>query len=175
MALISLDVFDTAIFRKVFKPTDIFRIVEDEVGHNFYNLRIEAQNKARKKSIFYNIFDIYRYIPQFDLKEEIKAEYSNCKANPYILDMYNNSEDEFIFISDMYLPEKVIVGMLERCGYKNPKVFVSCDYNAVKGDGKLFLITELIPKKYFVEQSLNYDNKNFFVKAKNKEKTIYPR
>ena len=142
MSLISLDVFDTAVFRKVFKPTDIFRIVEDEVGHNFYNLRIEAQNKARKKSIFYNIFDIYRYIPQFDLKEEIKAEYSNCKANPYILDMYNNSKDEFIFISDMYLPEKVIIGMLERCGYKNPKVFVSCDYNAVKGDGKLFKVVE---------------------------------
>lgn len=142
MALISLDVFDTAIFRKVFKPTDIFCVVEDEVGHNFYNLRIEAQNKARKVSIFYNIFDIYKYIPQFDLKEEIKAEYSNCYANPYILEMYNNSKDEFIFISDMYLPEKVIVGMLERCGYKNPKVFVSCDYKAVKGDGKLFKVVE---------------------------------
>ena len=142
MALISLDVFDTAIFRKVFKPTDIFHVIEDEVGYNFHSLRIEAQNKARKKSIFYNIFDIYKYIPQFDLKEEIKAEYSNCKANPYILDMYNNSNDEFIFISDMYLPEKVIVGMLERCGYKNPKVFVSCDYKAVKGDGKLFKVVE---------------------------------
>lgn len=142
MALISLDVFDTAIFRKVFKPTDIFCVVEDEVGHNFYNLRIEAQNKARRVSIFYNIFDIYKYIPQFDLKEEIKAEYSNCYANPYILEMYNNSNDEFIFISDMYLPEKVIVGMLERCGYKNPKVFVSCDYKAVKSDGKLFKVVE---------------------------------
>lgn len=142
MALISLDVFDTAIFRKVFKPTDIFHIVEDEVGHNFYNLRIEAQNKARRVSIFYNIFDIYNYISQFNPKEEIKTEYGNCKANPYILDMYNNSDDEFIFISDMYLPEKVIVGMLERCGYKNPKVFVSCDYNALKSDGKLFRIVE---------------------------------
>ena len=142
MALISLDVFDTAIFRKVFKPTDIFHIVEDEVGGNFHNLRIEAQNKARKVSAYYNIFDIYSYIPQFNPKEEIKAEYANCKANPYILDMYNNSKDEFIFISDMYLPEKVIVGMLERCGYKNPRVFVSCDCKAVKSNGGLFKVVE---------------------------------
>ena len=142
MSLISLDVFDTAIFRKVFKPTDIFRVVENEVGGNFYNLRIEAQNKARKVNTYFNVFDIYKYLPQFDLKEEIKAEYSNCKANPYILDMYDNSEDEFIFISDMHLPEKVIAGMLERCGYKNPKVFVSCDYGAMKCDGELFKIVE---------------------------------
>lgn len=146
--LISLDVFDTAIFRKVFKPTDIFCVVEDEVGCNFHNLRIEAQDRARRKSIFYNIFDIYKYIPQFNLKEEIKAEYSNCKANPYILDMYNTLDADFIFISDMYLPEKVIVGMLERCGYRNPKVFVSCDYNAMKSDGKLFkVVQEAIGRK----------------------------
>ena len=140
--LISLDVFDTAIFRKVYKPTDIFYVVEDEVGCNFYNSRIEAQSKARRKSIFYNIFDIYEYLPQFSIKEEIKAELANCKANPYILDMYNNGEADYIFISDMYLPEKVIVSMLERCGYKEPKVFVSCDYNAGKGDGKLFKVVE---------------------------------
>ena len=138
MALISLDVFDTAIFREVYKPTDIFRVVEDEVGRNFYNLRISAQSKACRVNIHYNIFDIYKYIPQFSIKNEIKAEYANCTANPYILDMYKNSGNEFIFISDMYLPKQVIAGMLERCGYHNPKVFVSCDYKALKGDGKLF-------------------------------------
>lgn len=156
--LISLDVFDTALFRKVYRPTDIFRIIENEVGHNFYSLRVEAQNKAAKRNAYYNVFDIYSFIPQFDLKEEIKAEYSNCKANPYILDMYNNGKDEFIFISDMYLPEKVIVGMLERCGYKNPRVFVSCDYNAVKGDGKLFkVVEEVIGRKINKHIGDNYN------------------
>lgn len=140
--LVSLDVFDTAIFRKVYRPTDIFHVVEETVGGNFYAKRIEAQNKARRKNIYFNIFDIYSHIPQFDLKEEIKAEYANCKANPYILDMYDKGEADYIFISDMHLPEKVIVGMLERCGYKNPRVFVSCDYGAYKSDGKLFRIVE---------------------------------
>lgn len=142
MSLISLDVFDTAIFRGVYRPTDIFRIVESEVGKDFYNLRVRAQDKAKRISIYYNVFDIYKYIPQFSVKEEIKAEYANCRPNPYILNMYNKGKDDFIFISDMYLPEKVIKGMLERCGYKNPRVFVSCDYKACKGDGRLFKVVE---------------------------------
>lgn len=138
--LISLDVFDTAIFRKVFYPTDIFDLVEEEIGSktNFKALRIEAQNKARRKDTHYTILDIYKYIPRFNPKEEIKAELFNCEANPYILDLYNNPENDYIFISDMYLPSSVIKAMLERCGYKNPQVFVSCEYRALKGDGSLF-------------------------------------
>jgi predicted HAD superfamily hydrolase len=58
----------------------------------------------------------------FNPKEEIKAEYVNCKANPYILEMYNKGEADYIFISDMYLPSTVIKSMLEKCGYKDPKV-----------------------------------------------------
>ena len=134
-----MDVFDTAIFRKVFNPTDIFNIVEDKVGHNFKTLRMIAQNVVRKKDIYYNILDIYRSLQYpFNPKEEIKAEYDNCVANPYILDLYNKGEADYIFISDMYLPSVVIKSMLEKCGYKNPRVFVSCELRALKGDGNLF-------------------------------------
>lgn len=146
--LISLDVFDTALFRKVFYPTDIFNIIEDEVGRNFKSLRIDAQNKAARKNPFYNILDIYKeFSIGFNPKEEIKAEYANCYANPYILDMYNKGEADFIFISDMYLPSSVIKSMLEKCGYKNPRVFVSCDMGASKGAGKLFLEVEKVLKR----------------------------
>lgn len=143
--LISLDVFDTAIFRKVYNPADIFNIVEDEVGHNFKTLRIAAQDTARKKDIFYNLIDIYKNLKfPFNPKEEIKAEYNNCEANPYILNLYNKQEADFVFISDMYLPSSVIKSMLEKCGYKNPQVFVSCELGALKGDGKLFKKVEEI-------------------------------
>ena len=143
--LISLDVFDTAIFRKVYSPTDIFNIVEDIVGNDFKALRMSAQDEARKHDIYYNIIDIYKRLKfPFSPKEEIKAEYENCKANPYILGMYNKEEADFIFISDMYLPASVIRSMLEKCGYKNPQVFVSCDQKAMKGDGRLFKRVEEI-------------------------------
>lgn len=143
--LVSIDVFDTAIFREVYKPDDIFRVVENEVKGNFKEIRIEAQNEARKKSIFYTLTDIYKYIPKkFSPKEELKAEYTGCRANPYILNMYNNQEADYIFISDMYLPSNVIAKMLEKCGYRNPQVFVSCEEKSLKGDGSLFRKVEEI-------------------------------
>ena len=156
--LVSLDVFDTAIFRKVFNPTDIFAVVEDNVGHNFRILRMAAQDKVRKKDIFYNILDIYKNIGYpFNPKEEIKAEYDNCRANPYILNMYNKGEADFIFISDMYLPATVIKSMLEKCGYKNPRVFVSCELRALKGDGNLFKkVEELLGRKISKHIGDNY-------------------
>lgn len=147
--LVSIDVFDTALFRKVYKPTDIFNLAEDELGHGFKARRIEAQNKARKKSIYYNILDIYKeMVPTFNPKVEISLEYKNCVANPYILNMYNNGEADYIFISDMYLPAPIIKSMLESCGYSNPRVFVSCDLKAVKGDGSLFKkVEEILGRK----------------------------
>lgn len=156
--LVSLDVFDTAIFRKVFSPTDIFNIVEETLGSNFKALRIEAQDKARSKSIFYNIADIYKEMKvPFNPKEEIKAEYINCYANPDILDLYKKAEADYIFISDMYLPEVVIKSMLEKCGYKNPRVFVSCDLKAMKADGKLFKkVEEILGRKISKHIGDNY-------------------
>ena len=140
--LISLDVFDTALFRDVFYPTDLFNVVEKEVGNNFKKLRIEAQTKASRLVGYCNIIDIYKQIPQFSMAEEIKAEMAGCRANPYILNMYNTEDADFIFISDMYLPSNVITAMLKKCGYVNPVVFVSCDLKAVKGDGRLFTEVE---------------------------------
>lgn len=142
--LISLDVFDTAIFRKVYNPLDIFTIVEDRVGLNFKALRIEAQNKAKRKNAYCTLTDIYKFLPKFDFKEEIRAEYLNCEVNPYILDLYLNPDYDFVFISDMYLSSSIIKSMLEKCGYKNPQVFVSCEYGVQKSDGRLFKRVEEI-------------------------------
>ena len=147
--LISLDVFDTAIFRKVFYPTDIFNVVEDKVGNNFKALRLSAQTMAAtKKRGTYSLIDIYKEMTYpFSPKEEIKAEYENCVANHYILDMYNKGEADYIFISDMYLPSTVIKSMLEKCGYKNPQVYVSCELKACKGNGLLFTKVEEVLKR----------------------------
>ena len=132
----SLDVFDTALLRNVYLPTDIFKLVEQEVGKDFYNKRIEAENKARGKNFYYTIYDIYEFLPEFDVNLEIQMELNNCKANPKILSIYN--PEDFVFISDMYLPSKIIKQMLEKIGYENPRVFVSCEMKALKYNGELF-------------------------------------
>ena len=138
--LISFDVFDTAIFRKVYKPWDIFGLL----GEEFKAARAEAEKDLWKSIPFYNIFDIYKKIPQYDVHAEIQAELDNCIPNPKILDIYNSNKDDYIFISDMYLPQHYIEEMLKKCGYKNPRVFVSCDCKAGKSDGKLFKRVEQI-------------------------------
>lgn len=167
--LVSLDVFDTAIFRKVYNPTDIFKIVENEVGHNFWASRIVAQDNVRKKDIFYNLIDIYKELKfPFNPKEEIKAEYENCRPNPQILELYNKQEADFVFISDMYLPSTVIRSMLEKCGYRNPQVFVSCELRALKGDGRLFKrVEDILGRK--IDKHIG-DNYNCDIKGAQKVK-----
>ena len=134
----SIDIFDTALFRDVYEPTDIFQLLEDVFGNNFKQKRIDAENRARKQCDFYNIDQIYTFLPGFDKQEEIKMELSHVYANPKILDMYRRNPERYVFISDMYLPSSILVKMLEKCGYKNPRVFVSCEEKCNKGSGVLF-------------------------------------
>lgn len=135
--MISLDVFDTAIFRDVYEPRDIFTLVENKVGNDFRKRRVEAENKASQIR-FYTLKDIYNYLPEFNPNIEIQMELEHCYANKEILDLYNSNPQNFIFISDMYLPSDIIARMLKKCGYQNPKVFVSCEEKCNKGSGLLF-------------------------------------
>lgn len=134
--LISIDIFDTAIFRKVYEPTDIFKIIEQKVGNDFYNKRIEAERLARQKNEFYTIEDIYWFIPEFDMQVELDAELENCYCNSEMLSVYEPNDT--VFISDMYLSSEFLCKMLEKCGYKNPRVYVSCEQKAYKSGGELF-------------------------------------
>lgn len=151
--VISLDVFDTALLRNVYAPQDMFTLIEQDVCRDFARKRKDAENKAREKNFYYNIYDIYEFLPEFDVNVEIQAELENCKANIDVLKMYMKNPDNYVFISDMYLPSKVICSMLERIGYKHPRVFVSCEMKALKWDGALFskvqkVIGEKISKHY---------------------------
>lgn len=134
----SLDVFDTALFRDVYQPRDIFSLIEDKVGNSFRKKRIEAESKAAAKNRFYTLRDIYTYLIGFDPNKEIEMEFEHVYANPKILEMYNKNPMNYVFISDMYLPSSTIKKMLENCGYINPRVFVSCEEKCNKSSGILF-------------------------------------
>ena len=156
--LISLDVFDTAIFRTVYEPTDIFKLVEKEVGNDFYKKRIEAERKAATKFKFYNLADIYSFLkPEFEPSVEIEMELNCCMGNEKLIKKYNKNPKKFIFISDMYLPSYIIESMLKSVGYKNPKVYVSCEVRANKGGGELFKkVQEITGKEIGTHYGDNY-------------------
>ena len=153
--LISFDIFDTALIRKCYKPFDIYKLVEEKVGNDFYNKRIEAERRAYEEDKFYDIVTVYKYLPEFSMHDEIETEMENCFANTDILKLYNS--DNCIFISDMYLPSFVLIKMLEKIGYKDPKVFVSCEMKAIKATGELFKkVEEKTGKKIVRHYGDNY-------------------
>lgn len=134
----SFDIFDTAIFRKVFEPQDIFTLIEEERGDNFKEKRIEAEKKASEKNHFYTLEEIYEFLPEFSMEDEINTEVANIYVNKEVLEEYNKDPENSIFISDMYLTSDKLKKILEGVGYTNPKIFVSCEMKAYKTGGKLF-------------------------------------
>ena len=50
----SIDIFDTAIFRDVYEPKDIFYLVEKELGNCYAEKRILAEKLAKQEKGCYN-------------------------------------------------------------------------------------------------------------------------
>ena len=163
--LISFDIFDTLIIRKnCGKPTDIFKMVEDEYNKenesnkiNFYKDRIISEKEARKKKNNQEISlkDIYNQLPynkktKERLKElELRIEQCSCIAKPNIYRIYEfcvKNNKEIIIVSDMYLDKRIINKILLGNGYLNcNKVYISSETNLQKSNGKIF---KFLKKEY---------------------------
>jgi len=152
--VISFDIFDTAIYRKVEKPIDVFTIMASEMGHNdFQKVRKDAENEARalkEKSSFtreivlseiYDILEKYYGIDRYWMERELELELDLSQVNPYIFEVYQHLVEmgkEIIFTSDMYLPKEAIVEMLRKNGYTTySKLYLSNEVKLRKGDGTL--------------------------------------
>lgn len=152
--VISFDVFDTAIFRKVDMPNDVFSIMAMESGHgDFMQVRKTAENVARERKehtdgtrevTLAEIYDVmaedYGIDPML-MEREISLELELTEANPYIHRLYRELREKgktVIFISDMYLPQPVIEKILQKNGYTEyQKLYLSNTYKLRKGDGTL--------------------------------------
>lgn len=154
--VISFDVFDTLLLRKVEKPTDVFSYMETKYRFpRFCHLRVQAEAEARKKSsadevCLEEIYDILSQWICIDknewMKREAAAEKKLCYANPYmkeLVGLLRKNGKRMIAVSDMYLPEHVIRELLDGAGYQEiEKIFVSNEYQVSKGSGKLFDIVK---------------------------------
>ena len=166
--VVSFDIFDTALVRTVGHPTTVFEILEQRhaqrfgrswipAGYSFADLRYWAEREARRRStarggsIEIGIADIYAVIgARLDLdadrtlelqQAELDLEREVLLANPQILRWALRAQERgkrVVFVSDMYLPSSFLVEVLARQGYPAPHVFVSSEYGAGKGEGRLF-------------------------------------
>lgn len=164
--LISFDIFDTAIYRIVERPTDLFSILGLEMGYNdFKSVRQKAEREARLRkekttgtrevtiAEIYDILELYYGIDPKWLNREIELEVEVSCVNPFIFEVYQyliNLGKEIVFTSDMYLPKETIVQLLKKNGYtKYERIFLSNELNLRKGDGGLqkYLLAEYSGKR----------------------------
>lgn len=148
--VISFDIFDTLILRKVDDPKIVFDIVGLRLGIAGYReLREQASKEAKKYTLKHNaeadIFEICEKLSEYIgirkeilVETEFQVEMDYCFANPYFKEVFNNIEcKKVVATSDMYWPEPYIRKLLENFGYYIEEIFVSCDYECGKRSGEL--------------------------------------
>jgi len=153
---ITFDIFDTLITRKVYTPSNIFELIEEnENVLNFKQNRLNAEYNARLKRNFKqdvsidDIYDELLLIMNCSKKEkeriknlEIDYEIKYCIPRKEMLEIYNYLKQKgkkIILISDMYLKTDTVTKMLNKCGYDNfDELIISCEVNKRKDDGTMW-------------------------------------
>ena len=152
---VSFDIFDTLLFRNLYKPTDIFRIMERRVFEeydieNFCELRINCEADSRKEENQYetSLDEIYELIGAKTGKNvdkikdrEVEIELEFIVANPFMKEIFDYAIakcKKVVLISDMYLSSRIVTKLLNKAGYKNVPVYVSCEQHANKGSMELY-------------------------------------
>ena len=131
--LVIFDVFDTCLHRTVRKPTDLFFYLERDVRRsldypgrylqrNVSSLRNARMLTERADITLAEIYDVLikRNNLELGLKDalmdkEVALEHNSTYANPWILDLFKHvasAGKKILFLSDMYLPERVIESLL---------------------------------------------------------------
>ncbi|MBQ8612091.1 MAG: HAD-IA family hydrolase [Oscillospiraceae bacterium] len=152
--VISFDIFDTLLLRRVADPKDVFTLTAQKLGmESFARLRAEAEAEARRrvtgKEKEVELVQIYTVLGEWlgidiraAMRAEIDTELAVCMANPYmkrLFDALRSMGKELITVSDMYLPKKTLERLLESCGYSGfSAVYVSCEQLHSKASGTLY-------------------------------------
>ncbi len=158
---ITFDIFDTLITRKVYQPSDSFKIIANKIKKksieldNYCELRKEAELMVRKKKNFQgdcNIHEIYEEFQQLTnlsnqdvqwIKEtEIQTEIDLAIPRYEMLELYYQLLEqgkEIILISDMYFTREILEKILSKCGYERySDLLVSSEIGYRKDNGTMW-------------------------------------
>ena len=142
--VISFDVFDTLILRKVAEPADVFYALQEKFDYSdFRRVRIEAEQQARRKRhaqfgdyevSFEEIWTEAERMTGIDaalgMRVEFETEIQFAVGNPYFqkvtAELLRRGK-RMIVCSDMYLGKERIRELLLHCGYPEfSAYYVSC-------------------------------------------------
>jgi hypothetical protein len=129
----SWDVFDTLIARRCGPPHAIFDLMGAVLGDDFRASRVDAEGAARASKQEITLDDIYDKLQiargwsaherRGALELEIRIEFANVIP---ITENLSRVRDGDVLVSDMYLPQEVIMGLLRSAGLdKEVTLFVS--------------------------------------------------
>ena len=158
--LVVFDVFDTCLHRIVAQPTDLFlllgeacRAVTGLSRQVFAEERVKSEERARMltEQADISLGEIYDVLLKRNnlppslkdrlMDEEIQLESACTYANPSVLKLYQHvqaSGGKAIFLSDMYLPARVVESLLREAGFAAGDVLVSSETGLTKGSGAVF-------------------------------------
>ena len=155
--VISFDIFDTLLLRPFSDPTDKYFFLGEKLGiMDFKRIRVQQEYLARKdhekkygdnevtfKEIWKRIERQAGVPAEKGMKAELEAEERFLYVNPFMLKVFEALKSQgktLIAVSDMYLPEKYISGLLKKKGYKGISSFyMSCEYGKSKSLGDIYL------------------------------------
>lgn len=152
--VISFDVFDTLLMRKVYEPSDVFMLMDRELSDRFPFVFSEERKLAEQelgRTCEPTIDQIYEYLAwKHHLSEEEKQyllslELEKEQAVLCVREKMKHCMEYCIWqgkkvylVSDMYLPAEILGELLERLGITGyTELMVSCDYQTSKPE-KLF-------------------------------------
>jgi predicted HAD superfamily hydrolase len=159
--VVSFDVFDTLVTRVCFKPTDLFLFIPQHLEQSAMNARLDAlsfrHERVRAEQTARKIFDpqevtldqIYECFTESvpaalvnaakQAEKDLEIQMATAIAeNVSIFNAARDKGQEVLCISDMYLDTATVKQILEGCGIKLKKIFVSSDVGARKRTGSLF-------------------------------------
>lgn len=159
--VISFDVFDTLVMRKVLYPGDIFYIVGQRAGLNGISPALFAEKRRyaeQNNEYEQNIVGIYHTLQDLLMiteserdrlmRLEIDTEMQFLVQRKEVVKLfwYALSQGKRVFlISDMYLPEAILEKFLHGLGIEGyEKLFVSCDYQCGKTSGLFRIYKEMV-------------------------------
>lgn len=157
--VVSFDLFDTLIMRKVLAPTDIFDLVERTLRENhhldieFRNKRIEAEHYCyREKDRYCTIHDIYDQLTETlhcnaelanTIKEiEFQTELRSCIPRTAMLEYYEYAKKQgkiLLITTDTFFTKAFVLLLLDNCGIKGfTKLLISCEEKRLKYLGDMW-------------------------------------
>ena len=159
---LSLDIFDTLLFRHCKSPIDVFAFMSErshtrQVTEFFQDYRVAAENLARDDAKDKNLEDVSleeiylcfqqltnctdaqaEQIKQLELETEMDLLHATSFGRK-LVEKLQSTEKRFVITSDMYLPQDYLERVLQAKGITGwERVFVSNEQGRTKHTGRLF-------------------------------------